>query len=104
MEVIKRSFRKSKVLDCNFARLIIGFGNIIIAVCSSSDIPGYQFNVKCVDFLVDNGKICSFVKRRKKITIFMCLTFVKHFGFIFIPTPLVDRKIQDHEKRTFLFL
>ena len=33
----------------------------------------------------------------------MCPTFDKHFGFIFVVTSELDRKIQYHENRTFLF-
>ena len=34
---------------------------------------------------------------------FLCGTFDKHFGFIFVATSHLERKIQYHENRTFLF-
>ena len=34
---------------------------------------------------------------------FVCRTFDKHFGFIFVATSELGRKIQYHENRTFLF-
>ena len=34
---------------------------------------------------------------------FVCRTFDKYFGFIFAATSLLDRKLQYHENRIFLF-
>ena len=34
---------------------------------------------------------------------FVCRAFDEHFGFIFVATSYLDRKIQYHENRTFLF-
>ena len=41
--------------------------------------------------------------KSKKLSIFVCPTFDKHFGFIFVATSQLNRKIQYHENRTFLF-
>ena len=35
--------------------------------------------------------------------LFVCRSFDKHFGFIFVATSKLDRKIQYHQNRTFLF-
>ena len=39
----------------------------------------------------------------KKLPIFVCPTFDKHFVFIFVATSYLDRKMQHNENRTFLF-
>ena len=39
----------------------------------------------------------------KSLPFIVCQTFDKHFGFILVATSLLDRKIQYHENRTFLF-
>ena len=60
----------------------------------------------------DSGKSCVHIRfnnssrsedKIKSLPFFVCRTFDKHFGFIFVATSLLDRKIQYHENRTFLF-
>ena len=41
--------------------------------------------------------------KSKKLSIFVCPTFDKHFGLIFVATSQLNRKIQYHENRRFLF-
>ena len=39
----------------------------------------------------------------KQLPLSVCPTFGEHFGFISVSTSKLDRKIQYHENRTFLF-
>ena len=50
----------------------------------------------------------SIILQEKKIKSnhyqYSCVWFGKHFGVIFVLTSTLDRKIQNHKKRMFLFL
>ena len=66
-----------------------------------------RFNDKLTD---DNGKSCVHIRfnnpsrledKIKLLPFFVCRTFDKHFGFIFVAKSKLDRNIQYHENRTF---